>query len=252
MRYFFLIFFIFINFSYSNILNINKEYSISYGIFGELGVAKASIKIDKKNNYIIQMTAKATGFSAFLSQHKKEIYISKGKIINNKFVPNNFSKIVTNDVKTKKSFYKIDHKNKKVDLTNIKTSLDKKTNKWDKIQASKTLEYYAKNDILSLFFNLKDYLKEFQQGKEYDLYAIGANENNGLINIFIPNKKEFQNINKDLKTTQDTILKVFINQKIFSSARGELLISLDKDGYCDKAVLKDVLMFGDIRAKLIN
>ena len=232
--------------------NINKQYTISYGIFGQLGIANAVIKVDKQNNYIIKMDAYATGFSAFLSQHKHEIYISKGEIINNQFVPSNFSKFVKNDVKTRKSFYNIDHKNKIVKVKNTKTSLNKTTQKWEKVTASKTLEYYAKNDILSLFFNLKYYIKDFKQGKEYDLHAIGANENNGIINVIVPTNKQFNNINKNLKSTQDTILKVFINQKIFSSKRGELLISLDKNGLCDTALLKDVLMFGDIKGKLID
>jgi len=252
MRYFFVIFLIFFNNLLANNIDINKNYTISYGIFGKLGVANAKVTIDKQNNYIIKMVAKATGVSAFLSQHKQETYISKGKLINNKFVPNSFTKLVKNDVKTKQAYYTIDHKNKIVKLKNIKTKLNQNTNKWDKIQATKTLPYYAKNDILSLFFNLKYYIKEFKQGKEYDLHAIGANKNNGIINVIVPTKPQFKDINKDLKTNQDTILKVFINQKIFSSKRGELLISLDKDGLCDIALLKDVLLFGDIKGKSIN
>ena len=48
------------------------------------------------------------------------------------------------------------------------------------------------------------------------------------------------------------IYVVFINQPIFSSSRGELHLSLNERGYADRAVLKDVLLFGDIRARLVE
>ena len=48
------------------------------------------------------------------------------------------------------------------------------------------------------------------------------------------------------------IYVVFINQPIFSSSRGELHLSLNERGYADHAVLKDVLLFGDIRARLVE
>ncbi|MEA1914639.1 MAG: DUF3108 domain-containing protein [Campylobacterota bacterium] len=246
------IFLTLLNFLFAQNLNIQKVYSISYGIFGELGIATASIKVDKQNNYTITMHAKATGVAKFLSQSKEEIYTSKGKLINNQFVPDTFSKHVKNDVKTKKATYTIDHPNKQVTKDSLKTKKDRQTNKWNTYKNSEILDYYAKNDILSLFFNLKYYIKEFSKGNEHDLHAVGANEDNGLINVIVPTKKEHTIINQDLKTTQDTILKVFINQEIFSSERGELLISLDKKGLCDRTVLKDVLLFGDIRAKVVN
>ena len=41
-------------------------------------------------------------------------------------------------------------------------------------------------------------------------------------------------------------VKVVLNEPIFSSSKGELLIYLDSDGLAVKAVLEDVLLFGDI------
>ncbi len=48
--------------------------------------------------------------------------------------------------------------------------------------------------------------------------------------------------------------KPIVYQKIFSSDKGELLLKIGKnDGITQKAVLKDLLLFGDVRAyKIAN
>ena len=124
----------------------------------------------------------------------------------------------------------------------------------NKIHEEKThnLEYYAKNDILSLFFNLRKKLPIFEKGKEYTLNAVGANKTKGLINILMPSSNDLEKINTYLKTDDKSKFTAFINQRIFQSKRGELLISLNKEGFCSYAVLRDVLLFGDIVGKMVD
>jgi hypothetical protein len=55
-----------------------------------------------------------------------------------------------------------------------------------------------------------------------------------------------------LETDDGEFLKVVLNDRIFSSAQGELLISLGTDGLSEKAILEDVLLFGDIVGKRIH
>jgi hypothetical protein len=76
--------------------------------------------------------------------------------------------------------------------------------------------------------------------------ASSKNENKE-VEIAIPKGKKLARAKKLLKTNIDNILLVNINQKIFSSSKGELIIVLAKDGLCQKATLKDVSFFGDIR-----
>ena len=45
---------------------------------------------------------------------------------------------------------------------------------------------------------------------------------------------------------------VLLNKRIFASKNGEMYIDLNDDGICTNAVLKDVLMFGDIRGKMTS
>ncbi len=232
MKTILLLFFTFLQIFAQN-LHLEKHYSISYGVLGELGIATASVTIDNSNKYTIKMEAKTTGLAKFLSQNKQETYLSRGTIIDNKFVPDFYSKQVTNNVKHRLKEYQFDHQNKKIIESKITKTLDKTTKKWAEDRSSEPLEYYASNDILSLFFNLKEIVKNLSSDIEHTFYAVGANKDDGKVNVEILAKND---------------LKVFINQKIFSSPRGELYITLDKDGLCDKATLKDVLLFGDVRA----
>jgi hypothetical protein len=47
---------------------------------------------------------------------------------------------------------------------------------------------------------------------------------------------------------EDRLVTVVVDQDIFESDRGELYVSLDSDYLAIEAMLKDVLLFGDIRA----
>jgi len=70
--------------------------------------------------------------------------------------------------------------------------------------------------------------------------------------LIAPTGKKLNDLRSYLGKKAGHFLIVFINQKIFASKRGELYLDLNDDGICTKAVLKDVIFFGDIRGKLIS
>ncbi len=223
---------------------IDAKYKVSFGLFGKVGVASALFERNA-TNYHIKVLAKATGLSAKLSRHRKETYESFGKIIKGRLVPHKFIKIRKNDKKTDIKTHIFDHKEKIVWVERVSLEGGEKEVHYDKTP------FYAKDDILTLFFNLKHYLNGFETNGEKILYAIGANKKDGHVNIYTPVGDEYKKIKRLLKANGH-ILVVIINQKIFSSKRGELYINLDDDGICTSAVLKDVIFFGDIRGKLVE
>ena len=103
------------------------------------------------------------------------------------------------------------------------------------------MKYYAKDDLLTLFFNIKKYLNDFSVKEDQVFYAVGANKKDGRVDIHIPKVQKQKKFKKILVT---------INQKIFASKKGELNLDLDDNGICQKAVLKDVIFFGDIRGEI--
>jgi hypothetical protein len=229
--------------------NISAKYKVSFGIFGELGIANTSLHVDEENRYKIVVHALTTGLANFLSGEREEWHISVGRVDKNGvLVPNYYEKTVrrysSSDGETvlKKDIRKYIFNHDKKELKVQKTVLKGKKREFEE----KDGDYYAPNDLLSLFFNFKKMLPSLEVKTASKFYAVGANKTDGRIDV-IPLKK-----NKDLDWKEGHLMKVIINQKIFSSKKGELLINLGDDGLCKQAVLKDVLLFGDIRGELID
>jgi len=229
--------------------DLNATYKVSFGIFGQIGIAKTSLHV-KDKRYKITVHAKSTGFASFISGGRQEWYESKGKIEDGLFVPDTYEKIVQRKVNVAKAFsdesimetkryvliYTFNHKAKTVIATKIKTQGKEKSKHSEKVK------FYTKNDLLSLFFNFKTLFPSLDIKKHYILHAVGANKDTGKIDVFPLAKKDFSDlISGDL--THIKLMKVILSDKIFAS---------NSRGLCEKAVLKDVILFGDIRGELIE
>lgn len=242
-------------FIFTNIIlfakTIEANYSITYGSFLDLGIANAKLTYNQKE-YEIKIEAKTIGMAKFITNNRIEIYKSTGKFIDNKFVPKKFIKIKKNDHKSRIKEYTFDYQNKKILVKTINEGIKKSVNKELKFEEkpfynenTNELNFFTKNDLLSLFFNLNE-LIEFKNKKSYSFSAIGANKKDGKIDLLIPSKDRTYQLNKTMKKENEKKLIVHINQKIFGSEKGELLLSLNNEGFCSIAILKDVLFFGDI------
>lgn len=218
---------------------ITATYEVSYGIFQTMGIADARFETRDDNTYSIRIEARTTGIAKILSNNRVEIYESHGSIINGQLVPKKYIKIRRTDSKKMTKIYTFNH----VDRIVLRENID--SDEWEKVKH----DYYASEDILSLFFNVKQYMKLRQNQV---LYAIGANKNNGRIDVVFPKGQEIEKLKQELETDEGVFVKVILNDKIFSSANGELLINLDDDGLCEKAILEDVLLFGDIVGKRVR
>lgn len=212
---------------------IEASYDVSYGVFSSLGVADAKFESFDDGSYVIEVSAKATGLAKLLSGGRVETFSSYGIIKDDRLVPLKYSKTRSTSSKSTTRIYTFDHQNRAVIKESIKRDSYKK----------EPNEFYASDDILSLFFNSSLFLKE---RKDHIAYAIGANKDDGKVEILFPQDGDLKKARKLLRSDGDLVIKVVLNEKIFSSSRDELLISLDEDGISSRAILEDVLLFGDI------
>ncbi len=225
--------------------SISADYEVSYGVIGEVGKAHASLNIDN-GTYKIRVKGEGTGLAKYLSLGRQEVYESTGVIKDGKFLPNLFVKHRTWGSKEERKRYFFHHDKKEVSV--IKTDIN-----GGKVKESReVLPYYADNDILTLFFNLRQLVgKDLVANKKIQLTAIGANGKDGHLSVEVPNKKMKDMMKKILKK-DDNLLIVILNQKLFASKKGEFLINITEKGLCDRVVLKDVLMYGDLVGKMKN
>jgi len=251
-----LIILLFLNSAFAK--DIMATYKVSFGIFGQIGIAKTSLHVED-NRYKINIVAKSTGLASFISGNRTEFYESSGKVTGGILLPDIYKKIVQKKVtindalnggskrvlKKYTLIYKFNHKDKKIIATKIKTKGKNRS------EHSEVLKFYAKNDILSLFFNFKKLFPNLTIKEKDTLHAAGADKKSGDIKLFPLTKKEFSGLISG-KLDNLKLMKVVLSDKIFASKKGELYLALNGNGICEKAVLKDVIFFGDIRGKLIE
>jgi hypothetical protein len=236
------LFSILLSFNILNAQTIEVAYKVEFGIFGEIGVAHAKLTKDE-TSYEIDIKLESTGIAKTLSSNREEQHISKGHMEDGIMVSDLYQIIKSYGSKTSNKVYTIDHSSKKVTVT---------TQKWKngKQYKNKTiaLEQYAKDDLLTLYFNLNSYIKDKTISKDYRLEAVGAEKQDGFVDLHIPNSSELPEFKEMLGEDASWYARAIIHQDIFSSDKGELLLSVGDDGITQKAVLKDLIFFGDIRA----
>jgi hypothetical protein len=224
--------------------NKRATFDVAYAFFKELGVANAQIDTNGAV-YSIKVEAKANGLAKLLSRNRQEVYTSEGYIENGQFVPTKFTQQRSHSDIVDITIYTFDNFLKKITKRKEKFEDNKIIS-----QSSEVLEFYANNDILTLYFNIAENLKSIKQGEHRIYYAVGANPKDGKVDVIAPIGAKLDEVNKSCKAQiDDRTLIVIINQKIFQSENGELFILFDKSGETKKAVLKNVILFGDITGK---
>ena len=226
-----------------NAETIKADYKVEFGIIGEIGVANA-VLTRNENSYEINVELKATGLAKTLSGGRTEQHISKGHIENGLMVSDLYQVIKSYGSKTSNKIYRFDHQKKIVTKT-YKSWKNGKVNK----ESSETLKYYSKDDLLTLYFNLNKKIDRTKEDKHYTFLAVGAEKQEGKAEIYIPKKSDYGEYKEMLGESNDSwYARAIIHQKIFSSDKGELLLRIGDDGITQKAVLKDLILFGDVRA----
>jgi hypothetical protein len=242
--------------------SIKAGYDVSFGLIGEIGKAEITYSHDE-DSYTIYVHAWTTGMPALLTQNREEDYISQGSIIDGVLRPDVFVKYRKNDNYTKSNVHIFDYENKKVISHYAKehkvhgTRFDTATMKNVKEETTEfensedIFRFFTDNDLLSLFFNTQKILPSLKEGDSKKLAAIGSKSPNCEIDIEVPTQQLRQELTAIMGDVDGQLLTIILHQNIFQSERGELHVNFDNDGFAKDVLLKDVIMFGDIRGKRI-
>ena len=221
---------------------LKANYSVTYGIVGKIGEAKAQLE-KSKEGYTIDIGMAATGLAATLSGNRKERHRSVGHIENGLLVSDRYEVIRryrnTRVVKT----YTVDHRRKRVLKSYKKYRKGKLVT-----EERKVLDFYSKNDLLTLYFNLERVLPQKHKPGTYHFTAVGAEKQKGRVTVILPTKTEEKEYISKLGTGAEWYATAIIHQKIFTSKEGHLQLAVGKDGIVNKALLEDLILFGDITA----
>ncbi len=246
--------------------SMEVKYDITFSFFGKIG--ESIVKYETiGNHYKITVTAVTMGITAKLTSNRIETYISEGKIINNILRPDTFISSKKSDKKIRIKTYRFDHQNQIVILDinttkiknkrsfNLQTLSIIETKKEVKYHSSKTYNFYATDDTLSLFFNTPAYLGDTLESQSKEVRAIGINKDGSGINITIPSLKREQKIRKMIAVAHShKFYTIDVSKDILTKddAAGELIISMDEKNMPSAVLMENIAFFGDIKAKKIS
>ena len=235
--------FIFLFLSPLHAKTIEADYSVEFGIVGQVGKVHAALKSDDKY-YMIDANVSALGIAKAITDDLKERHISKGHVVKGKLVTDMYQMIKSYGKYTSTTIYRVDHKRKRVTRQYKKWKYDKLI-----IDRNAKLGYYGKDDMMTLFLNLPLHIKAKTSPKEYLYKVVGADRKNGRVDVIIPTPKALKEI-KDFVgkgEAEDWFTTVIMHRQLYQSSKGELDVRIGHEGLVEKAVLKDLIFFGDVR-----
>jgi hypothetical protein len=226
--------------------SLEATYRVSFGVLGEMGIATARLDT-QASGYEVHIEIQTTGIAKALSRNRRERHVSKGRIIRGKLRPDLYRVEKRFGDKRKFKTYRFDHLRRKISRDSLSYEKDREVDR-----STTLLDYYAPNDLLTLYFNIDKLIEGKKGGARYLFKAAGAEKQQGSVEVVVPRKRALPEYRVLLGGGDVYYLKAIINQTVFLSDQGELMLAIGHDGITERAVLKDVVLFGDIKAKRIR
>ena len=225
--------------AFANAKVIQLNYKATFGIFGTVGTIKNKLT-QNKTSYQINTTVRLAGLAKMLMGGQVEHYVSKGHMEHGLMVSDMYEMRSEKKDKITSKIYHINHQDKYV---------TKRYRKWLKGKlvedSTQKLSFYAKDDLLTLYFNLGHAIEK--KGQKYIFKAVGLEKQKGKVQITVPSDTNNASYKKDLGAGAALYAKALIVQKNFRKKKGDILLAVAKDGFIQKSVIKDILLYGDAR-----
>jgi len=227
-----------------NAKNIKVDYSVEFGIVGEIARVHATLTSNRKV-YTLDANVSAVGSIAkMVTDNLEERHISKGRVYKGILITDTYQMIKSYGEYSSTTIYRVNHKKKRVTRHYLKWGKGKKI-----ADEKVTLGYYGTDDMMTLFFFFFKHKKDKHQIKNYRFSVVGADRRSGRVDVTIPSKnalKQMKNLVGEGKNG-DWYSKVVMHRKLYQSKKGEVEVRIDKEDIVEKAVLKDLFFFGDVR-----
>jgi len=147
------------------------KYHVDLSLLGKIG--HVDIVVDtREDEYEIQMNAEARGIISGLGPAKNFTFVSRGEIVDGRFISDSFEKTVDSGKKRTSEIYLFDHKEKKVILFKEKSKHktdgfsdvskigEKEQPKYVYSRETKTLDHYSDYDTLSFLCEFAAFLRQ--------------------------------------------------------------------------------------------
>lgn len=230
-----------------NFVDEELTYRVGYWIFDDVAEGKLSLKKESETDYVATLSAHTTG-SFWGIIKRKDVYISHLKLSpdGKRFLPSYFEKRIETRGKTRFTVTKIDLEKKLVSWKSWGGDVE------DKFGEAIIPDGNPADDPIAAFYNFRyGVYGRVELGKEFRIYTAPKSDKPPHIYMRVAGNGEKGG---KFKHNQSTEFLVFatIEKELFGSQTGELEIIFGKDMIPTAAVVKDVMLFGDVTGKLIK
>lgn len=224
---------------------IEVQYGITYWWLGRIGTTHMRFE-SHGDRYRIEAEAYLEGIAALIGRHHRERHTSTGMIADNgDLIPHRYDVNKTLDDYQSLQQYYFEPRQRRILLStedaykttrkhfDLATLGFKQIDTVDRRRYMRVMPFYARNDLLTLYFNVRRHLDPLATDGTLQLRTVGARD--GKVTI---------------KTASEhNRFTVLLDQEIFKSKEGKLFVETDASHYVTRAVLKDVLLFGDLEVE---
>ena len=235
---------------------VGEEFTYSIGFWILSNVAEGTIRLTKNSDgeYVAILSAHTTGGIGRLFRKRKDTYTSHLKIIDGgkRFVTSRLEKDVRIGKKTRKSVQVLDYDKGTLGWTTYKKGKVRRTGEMPIPPDEKY------DGPLTAFYNLRHGVYgPIEEGNKYFIKTIPKKDKPmDDIELHIATQKEFKKQVKKQLRGKDIGAKYYaravIDKDFFDSKTGVVEIFFNEDMVPVEAIARDVLLFGDIRGRLIK
>lgn len=236
------------------------RYDVHVPMFGKVGYADVTF-IQNGDDYEINLVANTVGTAALLLRNRIEVFISKGKVVDGRYIPDSFVKIKETTKKTKHETYYFNHDKKEISVIEESTKLVNRL-KFNpdtfKVTLKEVKESSRKEEVLDTYKNA-DALTAYLNAKAncdtpegfYKLIAVGAHDEKNNIVVSRLEGSEKKSAKLKFSSTASHIYNLHVEPFDKSDSIVDVLVALDDDGLLKEAFMGEIFWIGKITANRV-
>lgn len=229
---------------------IYATYHVEYGIIGKVADVNVTYHNDGRT-FRIDAFVSAYGYLAnLMTHHLREHHISRGRVKRGMLYTDRYEMHKRYGLYRSTTIYRNNYKRGVLVRSYRRDKQGKK-----EFFSTVRLPYFSHHDLLTFFLNLPRSTTHMKSGQCKRFIVTGADRKRGRVDFCLPSLSQEKRYEKLLVIRHPehpslTFAKVIMHRQLYRSKQGELEIAIDREGVVHKAVLEDVLFFGDVRIVL--
>lgn len=226
---------------------VTTRYKIMLSLFGKVGEAAITVA-ERGDEYLMTVEDHATGLAAAISGDERDRFVSRGRIVDGRYVSDRFELCQVNNKTVETNLYLFDHEAKTVtrfqdkNETVTETEFSAINMRFEDVtrqkikKERKVLDFYSENDALSVVLNFPKILRS---AKRVEIKPVGLAKKDRRIVISRPEEAELPELLEAFHYPTITSLVQLDSVELKSDDAYGVLIGYNDRGGVDEVTTKE-------------